>query len=137
LWIEEPTDKELVWLYGRSSFTVFPSLAEGWGLPIGESLWFGKPRVASDATSMPEVGGSLRFYGDPHDIDTFADPIIRLVREREFHANPVAAINASRLRTWAEAASEVVAAVSQTPRGRPWPSRVSPPPNVHLLAQPE
>ena len=137
LWIEEPTDKELVWLYGRSAFTVFPSLAEGWGLPIGESLWFGKPCVASNATSMPEVGGSLCFYGDPHDIDTFADPIIRLVREPEFHASAVAAIKASRLRTWAEAASQVIAAVSQTPKGRPWPSRMSLPPDVHLHRQAE
>ena len=56
---EAPTDRELAWLYGRAAFTVFPSLAEGWGLPIGESLWFGKPCVASDATSMPEVGGPL------------------------------------------------------------------------------
>ena len=45
-----PTDEELAWLYGRSRFTVFPSLAEGWGLPIGESSWFGKPCVASNTT---------------------------------------------------------------------------------------
>ncbi len=53
LWIESPTENELIWLYGSTAFTVFPSLAEGWGLPIGESLWFGKPCVASKATSMP------------------------------------------------------------------------------------
>lgn len=124
LWVEEPTDNELAWLYGRSGFTVFPSLAEGWGLPIGESLWFGKPCVASNATSMPEVGGPLCLYGDPHDIDSFAQPIIRLVREPDFHADAVGAIKASRLRTWAEAASEVVAAVSPASlRGRPPPPR--------------
>ena len=61
LWIEAPTDEELVWLYSRASFTVFPSLAEGWGMPIGESLWFGKPCVASNTTSMPEVGGDSLF----------------------------------------------------------------------------
>ena len=123
LWIEGPTDKELIWLYGRSAFTVFPSLAEGWGLPIGESLWFGKPRVASNATSMPEVGGALCIYGDPHDINTFAEPITRLVRDADFHANAVAAIKASRLRTWAEAASDIAAAVSPSPRGA---SRIRP-----------
>ena len=117
LWIEAPTEAELIWLYSRTAFTVFPSLAEGWGLPIGESLWFGKPCVASNATSMPEVGGTLCFYGDPHDIDTFAEPIVRLVRDAEFHANAVAAIKASPMRTWAQAASEVAAAVSSGPPG--------------------
>jgi glycosyltransferase involved in cell wall biosynthesis len=117
LWIEAPTDKELVWLYGRAGFTVFPSLVEGWGLPIGESLWFGKPCVASNAASMPEVGGALCSYGDPHDIDTFAEPIMRLVRDAGFHQNAVAAIKASPLRTWAEAANEIAAAVSLSPRG--------------------
>ena len=141
LWIEAPTDEELVWLYGRASFTVFPSLAEGWGLPIGESLWFGKPCVASNATSMPEVGGALCFYGDPHDIDTFAGPIVKLVRDAEFHANAVAAIKASPLRTWAEAATEVAAAVSPSPRGAsgrpaPWPdaARENPPPDDRVPA---
>ena len=119
LWIEAPTDSELIWLYSRHPLTVFPSLAEGWGLPIGESLWFGKPCVASNATSMPEVGGVLCLYGDPHDIETFAGPIIRLIRDAEFHANAVAAIKASPLRTWAEAANEVAAAVSFGPRAGP------------------
>ncbi len=119
LWIEAPTDKELAWLYGRADFTVFPSLVEGWGLPIGESLWFGKPCVASNAASMPEVGGALCLYGDPHDIGTFAEPILRLARDAEFRARAVAAIKASPLRTWAEAASEIAAAVSPSPRGAP------------------
>ncbi len=140
LWIEAPTDKELIWLYGRAAFTVFPSLAEGWGMPIGESLWFGKPCVASNATSMPEVGGDLCFYGDPHDIDTFAAPIVRLVRDAEFHASAVAAIKASQLRTWAEAASEIAAAVSPSAAGatqrRPPPhgARESPAPDDRVPA---
>lgn len=112
LWIEAPTDEELIWLYGRASFTVFPSLTEGWGMPIGESLWFGKPCVASNTTSMPEVGGDLCFYGDPRDIDSFAAPIMRLVQDAEFHANSVAAIRARPLRTWAEAANDIAASVS-------------------------
>ena len=107
LWVEGPTDEELAWLYGRSRFTVFPSLAEGWGLPIGESLWFGKPCVASNTTSMPEVGGDLCSYADPSRIESFAPPIIRLVRDAEFYAASTAAIEASPLRTWARAADEI------------------------------
>ena len=107
-WVEAPTDEELAWLYSRAAFTVFPSLAEGWGLPIGESLWFGKPCVASNAASMPEVGGSLCAYADPQAIDSFAAPIIRLVRDADFHRACVAAIHASRLRTWRETADALL-----------------------------
>ena len=111
-WVEGPTDEELAWLYGRSRFTVFPSHAEGWGLPVGESLWFGKPCVASNTTSTPEVGGDLCSYADPSRIDSFARPIIRLVRDAEFYSASVAAIKASPLRTWAHAAAEIAALVS-------------------------
>ncbi len=111
-WIEAPTDEELAFLYARARFTVFPSLAEGWGLPIGESLWFGKPCVASDAASMPEVGGTLCSYADPKDIDGFAAPIIRLVQNAEHYDASVAAIRASSLRTWRESADVLVEALS-------------------------
>jgi glycosyltransferase involved in cell wall biosynthesis len=107
-WVEAATDEELAWLYSRAAFTVFPSLAEGWGLPIGESLWFGKPCVASNAASMPEVGGSLCAYADPHAIDSFAAPILRLVHDADFHRASVAAIRASRLRTWRETADALL-----------------------------
>ncbi len=107
-WIEGPTDEELAWLYSRAAFTVFPSLAEGWGLPIGESLWFGKPCVASNVASMPEVGGPLCSYADPGAIESFAAPIIRLVRDADFHRASVAAIHASRLRTWRETADTLL-----------------------------
>ena len=102
--------------YGRASFTVFPSLAEGWGLPIGESLWFGKPCVASFTTSMPEVGGKLCSYADPSRIETFAPPIIGLVRDAEFYTASAGAIKASRLRTWAQASAEIIAFVSRSRR---------------------
>jgi len=118
LWIDAPTDEELAWLYGRARFTVFPSLAEGWGLPVGESLWFGKPCVASNAASMPEVGGPLCSYADPRAIDSFAAPILRLVRDADFYQTSVAAIRSARLRTWEETADALLSALSLRATGR-------------------
>ena len=60
--IDKPSDAELEFLYRHCEFTVFPSLLEGWGLPIGESLWFGKPVICAASASMPEVGGSFATY---------------------------------------------------------------------------
>jgi glycosyltransferase involved in cell wall biosynthesis len=58
-------DAELAEVYRRCLFTVFPSLYEGWGLPVEESLAHGKFCVASNSSSMPEVGGDWIDYFDP------------------------------------------------------------------------
>lgn len=60
--VDGPSDAELELLYRNCKFTVFPSLLEGWGLPIGESLWFGKPVLCANNSSMPEVGGRFATY---------------------------------------------------------------------------
>ena len=60
--IDSPSDLELEMLYRNCQFTVFPSIFEGWGLPIGESLWFGKPVICADNSSMPEAGGEFATY---------------------------------------------------------------------------
>jgi glycosyltransferase involved in cell wall biosynthesis len=57
--IENPTDAELAQLYQGCLFTLFPSFFEGWGLPVTESLAFGKPCLTSNSTSLPEAGGTL------------------------------------------------------------------------------
>ncbi|GBQ94001.1 lipopolysaccharide N-acetylglucosaminyltransferase [Acetobacter nitrogenifigens DSM 23921 = NBRC 105050] len=67
--ISGPSDAELAELYQGCLFTAFPSIFEGWGLPVTESLSFGKPCVASSTTSIPEAGGPLGRYFDPEDID--------------------------------------------------------------------
>lgn len=66
-------DADLARLYGRTLFTVFPSLYEGWGLPVAESLAAGKFCLASSAASIPEVGGGLIEYVDPWDIPAWAE----------------------------------------------------------------
>jgi len=66
---ESVSDAALRELYAGALFTVFPSLAEGWGLPVAESLAHGVPCLASDSTSIPEVGGDLVQYFDPTDED--------------------------------------------------------------------
>jgi glycosyltransferase involved in cell wall biosynthesis len=65
--LSDLTDGELREAYRRCLFTVFPSLYEGWGSPVAESLELGKFCVASKLTSLPEVGGSFADYFDPTD----------------------------------------------------------------------
>ena len=61
------TDKELADVYRKVDMVVFPSLYEGFGLPVLESMAYGTPVVCSSATSLPEVGGDAVLYFDPED----------------------------------------------------------------------
>lgn len=67
------TDADLVHLYRNAHFTVYPSLYEGWGLPVAESLAYGKFCLAANSASIPEVGGDLIEYLDPWDVSVWAD----------------------------------------------------------------
>ena len=106
VFVEAPSDEELRWLYAACSFTVFPSQFEGWGLPVGESLWFGKPCAASDTSSIPYVGGNLCAYFSPFHATTMRDAIRSLLnsnirdiyRERIVHAP---------LRTWTDVVTQI------------------------------
>ena len=66
-------DGEVRWLYENCLFTVFPSLYEGWGLPIAESLLHGKLVLAADTSSLREVGGDLIEYIDPWNSEAWSD----------------------------------------------------------------
>src|ERR1044071_485576 len=82
-------------------FTVFPSLSEGWGLPIVESLAHGKFCVASNHTSIPEAGGKLIDYFDPMDEDDALAKIERPLIEPGYLAAREAQLRAEyRARTW-------------------------------------
>lgn len=65
VFVEDPDDATLAALYRGARFTLFPSHYEGWGLPVSESLSFGKVCFASNASSVPEAGGDFCIYHDP------------------------------------------------------------------------
>ncbi|BDC98062.1 glycosyltransferase family 1 protein [Persicobacter psychrovividus] len=61
------TEYEKSYLYKYCTAFLFPSLLEGFGLPIIEALHFNKPVFASNKTSLPEVGGDFTYYWDSFD----------------------------------------------------------------------
>lgn len=69
IWLDRVDDKGLRWLYSQCSFTLYPSFYEGWGLPVAESLAYGKPCLASNSSSIPEVAGDLIDYFSPYSPD--------------------------------------------------------------------
>jgi len=79
--VEGPTDEEVAWLYANCAFSIFPSLYEGWGLPILESLSFGKYCLAADNTSLPEAGQCLAFHADTEDEAAWLAELRRVIAE--------------------------------------------------------
>lgn len=66
---EDSTDGQLVTLYQQALCLVYPSLYEGFGLPVLEAMANGCPVIASNSTPIPEVTGSAVLYIDPVDPD--------------------------------------------------------------------
>jgi glycosyltransferase involved in cell wall biosynthesis len=61
-----------LWLYAHCEAFLFPSLSEGFGLPVAEAMTFGKPVFSSNLTSLPEVGGKEAYYFDDFEPENMA-----------------------------------------------------------------
>lgn len=105
-----PSDAELDFLYRNCAFTICTSYKEGWGLPIGESLSYGKTGVVSNVSSMPEVGGDMVEYCDPASIASVEQACRRLVEDPAHLAALEARIAETNLRSWSDVARDMIAA---------------------------
>lgn len=76
-------DAMLASYYHGASLLLFPSYYEGFGLPVLEAMQFSIPIAASNAASIPEVGGEAILYFDPFDTDAMADTM-RLILSKEY-----------------------------------------------------
>lgn len=110
--IQSPSDKDLAYLYENCLFTLYPSHYEGWGLPVGESAWFGKYVIASKSTSLPEVCADLIDYIDPKNVSSIVDAVEHALSTPEYVAQKAAQIRQSNLRKWDEVASQLLNAIT-------------------------
>lgn len=107
--LSHASDADIAALYQHCQFTAFPSQYEGWGLPVAESLAYGRVCLASNAGSVPEIARELTDLIDPHDVQAWAsrmlaysrDTALREAREREIAAR-------YRVTPWRETAAVIV-----------------------------
>lgn len=76
-------DVVLANLYKYAEIFVYPSLYEGFGLPILEAMHYGTPVITSDSSSLPEVGGDAAVYFTPDSADELAECMDRLLDDKE------------------------------------------------------
>ncbi len=102
------SDQDLNRLYQHAYFTVFPSLYEGWGLPVAESLAHGKFCLCSNTSSLPEVGGDWVEYLDPWDVPAWVDRLRHYIAHPEEVAKRNAQIVAGyRPCLWRETSADI------------------------------
>ena len=78
------SEDELTWLYINAALFVFPSLYEGFGLPILEAMSARTPVLTSDRGAMAEVAGDAAYFVDPTNIAAIADSITKLLDNDEY-----------------------------------------------------
>ena len=76
------SDSDLPALYAGATLFVYPSLYEGFGLPILEAMACGTPVITSSTSSMPEVAGEAATLCDPTDPEELANAIHTLIRNK-------------------------------------------------------
>ena len=81
-WLGTPDDAELARLYRGARALVYPSLYEGFGIPILEAMRCGTPVVTSRGGSTEEVAGGAAVLVDPYDVASIADGIVEADRRR-------------------------------------------------------
>lgn len=117
------SDEELQWLYVHCRFTVFPSLYEGWGLPVVESLQHGKVCLSSDASSLPEAGAGCAELLRPFDYYGWKEALVRYMTDDVLLADKEAAIRRRfHGATWEEGVARFAASLSEVFPGLAAPS---------------
>jgi glycosyltransferase involved in cell wall biosynthesis len=102
IWLGYVDEYQKALLYAKAELSIYPSLFEGFGIPIVEAMSHGCPVLCSYSSSLPEAGGDVAFYFDPTSIASFEEALfstftaIRLKR----HAIRAACLRHAKKITW-------------------------------------
>ncbi len=112
------SDEDLEGFYQAAGIFVFPSLYEGFGLPILEAMQRGIPVACSNTSSLPEVAGDAAVYFDPYDVDDMAKALLKLLTDKKERNRLVqAGHERAALFTWDKTASKTVDAYARAIEG--------------------
>ena len=97
-------------IYNLGDFFVFPSLYEGFGLPVVEAMACGVPVLTSSTSSLAEVAGDAAITIDPTNTDAIADAIVRLATDTELRRDrSERGLQRARSFSWEQSAREMLA----------------------------
>ena len=103
-------DEDLPALYSAAALLAYPSLYEGFGLPVLEALACGTPVVCSDASSLPEVAGDAALMVNPLDVAAWGQAITRVLADEDLREEMrIKGLAQAARFSWERAAQETLA----------------------------
>jgi glycosyltransferase involved in cell wall biosynthesis len=111
---------ELADWYARAKIFAFPSLDEGFGMPVLEAMAAGTPVIASNRAAIPEVAGNAAWLVDPEDTEELAGAMVALTQDAERRAElSRRGLKQAAKFTWAEAIEKTWQVYLELARGGP------------------
>ena len=109
------SDGQLPAVYASAEFLLFPSLDEGFGLPVLEAMAAGCPVLTSNTSSMPEVADNAAMLINPISVDEIANGIATLISDANLRKKlSILGIERAKLFTWASSARKVLQIIEST-----------------------
>jgi glycosyltransferase involved in cell wall biosynthesis len=117
-WVGFIPDEDLPAFYSGAAAFIYPSLFEGFGLPVLEAMACGAPVVTSDRTALPEVAGDAGLLIDPESVEALADAMTRILTDRALAGDlSRRGLERSRRFSWAETARQTLAVYRDAVQG--------------------
>jgi len=102
-------------LYSEAAALIFPSLYEGFGLPLLEAMACGCPLIVSNAASIPEVCGDASFYVNPYDTESISKGISQVIENKDLRNSLIQkGFERTKLFSWRKTAEEVLGVFEKT-----------------------
>ncbi len=113
--VHDASDNQIKDWLDRADFTIFPSVEEGFGLPIVESLWHGKPVICDNQRAIDEIakdGGCLQV--DVLNVEQLTEAIVTLATDFDVYRSKCKEIEHRTFRTWENYTSDIVTSMSNS-----------------------
>jgi glycosyltransferase involved in cell wall biosynthesis len=102
-------DEDLVWWYNAADAVVYPSVFEGWGLPVTEAMACGRAALVSDISSLPEAVGDTGLRVPPDDVSAWTSALRRCIQDADWRRAEGERARAYAARfTWSSAAAATI-----------------------------
>ena len=76
-------------LYQGATAVIYPSIFEGFGIPVLEALWSKVPVITSNISCLPETGGDAAYYIDPYNVEDIAHALLTVASDATLRANMI------------------------------------------------
>ena len=110
LFLDYIPEDDLPYVYNLATLLVYPSIYEGFGIPILEAMACGVPVITSNVSSMPEVAGDAAILVEPDNVVGFSNAVLRILGEEELRDSLVEkGFQRSKIFSWGNAAKATFA----------------------------